>query len=178
VSYINWTFQASFSTVFLSFLATFILWVLVFAAILKWSGETHPGCIIVGGEEFGHNPSTVLADAFTLSWTTFSTVGYGVVSTSTGTEHSDQRECALISIICTLESFLGLIYAATASAILFAKITRIQNHAQVTFSDAICIEYGRKLSQAMCQHLLDDFSSHSHQQPVAEYKSEKAEVSL
>jgi hypothetical protein len=45
-------------------------------------------------------------------------------------------------MICTLESFVGILFASFTGAIMFAKVGRIRSHAQVTFSDAIVIRYG------------------------------------
>jgi len=61
--------------------------------------------------------------------------------TSTGTDWDDQASCSWIVFLCTAESFVGLLYAGMCAAILFGKIGRIQSHAQITFSDAICIQY-------------------------------------
>lgn len=75
-----------------------------------------------------------------------STVGYGAVYTATGNdENFSQHSCALITILCTAESFIGLLYAGICTAIMFGKIGRIQSHAQVTFSDVMCVEYGKEV---------------------------------
>ena len=49
--YINWTFYASFSAVFLSFLAQFIGFCLLFAGLIALAGEVQPDCIVVSGDE-------------------------------------------------------------------------------------------------------------------------------
>lgn len=145
VKYVNWSYTSGFLVVFVSFLAVFLFIVFVFGLFLKWAGEAQPHCIIVAGEKFGTNDGTTLADAFALSWTTFTTVGYGAVYTATGNdENFSQHSCALITILCTAESFIGLLYAGVCTAIMFGKIGRIQSHAQVTFSDAMCVEYGKE----------------------------------
>lgn len=72
-------------------------------------------------------------------------MGYGAVYTATGNdENFSQHSCALITILCTAESFIGLLYAGICTAIMFGKIGRIQSHAQVTFSDVMCVEYGKE----------------------------------
>jgi hypothetical protein len=144
VLYINWTFKASFLTVFLSFLAIFMFLIFTFGGFIKLAGDARPECIISAGEEFGYNPSTKLADGFQLSWTTFTTVGYGAVYTATGTNHDQQGQCSFIVFLCTVESFLGLLYAGMCAAILFSKVGRVQSHAQVEFSAAVCIVYGKR----------------------------------
>ncbi len=142
-SYINWTFRSGFAIVFLSFVVIFLLLVFVFGLFLAWAGTKNPQCIVVAGDEFGLNAGTELWDGFALSWTTFTTVGYGAVYTATGNDHVEQGSCAVIAILCTAESFIGLLYAGICTAIMFGKIGRIQSHAQVTFSDAMCVEYGK-----------------------------------
>jgi hypothetical protein len=74
----------------------------------------------------------------------FTTVGYGSVYIATGNENPSQRSCILITLLSTAESFMGLLYAGICTAIMFGKIGRIQSHAQVTFSDAVCVEYGKE----------------------------------
>lgn len=44
--------------------------------------------------------------------------------------------------MCSLESFIGVLYSGFCGAILFGKVLRIQSHAQVIFSDPIVIRYG------------------------------------
>lgn len=106
-----------------------------------WAGMDKGQCFIVGDGDFTQT-NAGLADGFALSWTTFTTVGYGAVYPATGTEHDKQMECVLITLITTIESFVGLLYAGMCAAILFGKVGRIQSHAQVRFSDALCLEYG------------------------------------
>mmetsp|Transcript_29439 Transcript_29439/g.62539 ORF Transcript_29439/g.62539 Transcript_29439/m.62539 type:complete len:553 (-) Transcript_29439:137-1795(-) len=141
--YITWTFYASFSAVFLSFLVIFIVFSLVFAGFYALAGEFVPECIVVSGMPYGSNPESKFGDAFALSWTTFTTVGYGNVYTATGNdfEISESEDCAAVVFLCTLESFLGLIYAGMCAAILFGKVNRVQSHAHLTFAYAVCLQY-------------------------------------
>jgi len=144
VSYINWTFRSGFGVVFLSFLLFFFFVAFLFGVLFKYAGLAEPQCIVVAGDEFGEDSrSTTLADGFHLSWTTFTTVGYGAVYTASGNDTTDQSKCLLITILCTAESFIGLLYAGICTAIMFGKIGRIQSHAQVIFSDALCIEFSK-----------------------------------
>lgn len=141
--YVNWTFQASFSAVFLSFLFIFFILCLGFACILVLAGIHRPECIVVSSEPFGANPSSKFADAFALSWTTFTTVGYGNIYTATGNDldTTQPESCSGIIFLCTLESFLGLIYAGMGAAILFGKVNRIESHAHLTFANSVCLQY-------------------------------------
>lgn len=48
----------------------------------------------------------------------------------------------MIAMLCTLESFVGILFASFCGAIMFAKVSRVRSHAQVIFSDAILVRYG------------------------------------
>jgi len=142
-SYLNWTFHANFPAVFFSFLAIFIVLCLLFAGLLLAAGEMHPDCIVVSGKDYGTNPSTKFGDSFALSWTTFTTVGYGNTYPATG-EDFDRAvtvDCAGVVFLCTLEAFLGLIYAGMCAAIMFGKVNRVQAHAHLSFANAVCLQY-------------------------------------
>jgi hypothetical protein len=99
-AYVGWTFHSSFLEVFFSFLAIFVVLCVIFALFLLWAANRAPECIVVSGEEFGTNPDTKFYDAFALSWTTFTTVGYGNIYTATGTdfEFIDHGRCSAVSI--------------------------------------------------------------------------------
>jgi hypothetical protein len=47
-----------------------------------------------------------------------------------------------MTIIVTVEAFVGILFGSMCGAILFAKVARIQSFAQVIFSDPIVIRYG------------------------------------
>lgn len=47
-----------------------------------------------------------------------------------------------ITILSTLESFVGILFGSFCGAVIFGKVARIRSHAQVLFSDAIVIRYG------------------------------------
>ncbi len=140
-SYITWTFKTNFFAVFMSFLTVFLIVIFIFGVFLMWAGMGKGQCFIIGGGDFTDTDAG-LADGFALSWTTFTTVGYGAVYPATGTEYEKQMECIWITLITTIESFVGLLYAGMCAAILFGKVGRIQSHAKVRFSDALCLEYG------------------------------------
>mmetsp|Transcript_35434 Transcript_35434/g.60199 ORF Transcript_35434/g.60199 Transcript_35434/m.60199 type:complete len:565 (-) Transcript_35434:225-1919(-) len=155
--YITWTFYASFSAVFISFLILFVVLCLLYAGLFALSGEFHPECIVVSGEPYGTNPATKFGDAFALSWTTFTTVGYGNVYAATGNDYETllTRQCSAVVFLCTLESFMGLIYAGMCAAILFGKVNRVQSHAHLTFANTVCLQYEEVDS---CQYVDDDLS--------------------
>merc|ERR1712238_540858 len=94
---------------------------------------------------------TPWVDAFSLSWTTLTTVGYGLVYPGTSTSITSDsnntvdigasssynlaKECTGITIVTTMEAFVGILFAALFGAIFFAKVSRVSSFAQVTFSD-------------------------------------------
>lgn len=111
------------------------------------AGEHQPECITSGGDHFGSNPYTKFNDAYELSWTTFTTVGYGNGYTSTANDliaedgTTKAHECALVVLLCNAEAFFGLLYAGMCGAILFGKVNRVQSHAKLIFANAVCLQY-------------------------------------
>lgn len=107
------------------------------------AGDAEPNCIMMAGEPFGTTPHTKFSDAFALSWTTFSTVGYGMTYTSVGSNLGDTKpnHCAWVVLLCTSQAFLGLLFAGMCAAILFGKVNRVQSHANIIFSNAVCLQY-------------------------------------
>jgi hypothetical protein len=55
-------------------------------------------------------------------------------------------DCTVLSILLSLESFLGLLFVSIVGAVVFAKISRLQNFAMVIFSDPIVVRYGSGVS--------------------------------
>jgi hypothetical protein len=65
-----------------------------------------------------------------------------VIYSGTSATEKEVRKCTGVTIIVTLEAFVGILFASFCGAILFAKVSRIQSFAQVLFSDPIVIRYG------------------------------------
>jgi len=86
----------------------------------------------------GSDNQSIWQDAFALSWTTFSTVGYGHIYPSLS-QQEEWKECAGLISITSFESFFGVIYAGSCGALLFARIIRASTEAQVVYSEAITI---------------------------------------
>ena len=139
--YLFWTFRSSFTAFFLSGIFFFYLLTLGFAAIILWYGLHHSNCIHVNGKDFGETGANFM-DAYALSWTTFSTVGYGLVYPSTSATSDSVSHCGMIMVLMTLEAFVGVLFASFMGAIMFAKVARAGSFAQITFSDPILIKYG------------------------------------
>jgi hypothetical protein len=149
--YLHWMFRVNFFFLFALSCVVFFALTMFFAGLITLAGQLDPQCVRVGGEEFGMSGSD-FADAFALSWTTFSTVGYGSVYPALGHENNNPNNCIFITAVCSLESFIGVLYSGFCGAILFGKVLRIQSHAQVIFSDPIVIRYGSGVES----HLEDD----------------------
>merc|ERR1711862_164082 len=135
VSYLCWTFRASFFTLFLSVFFIFMVITILFALFIILADYLKPTCI---------NPSiTSYHDAFTLAWTTFTTVGYGNIYPSLTSQEFERGGCGFITFITSVESLLGVLYGGFCGAIIFGKVLRIQSQAQVSFSDILLIQFGR-----------------------------------
>lgn len=68
--------------------------------------------------------------------------GYGVVFPSTGVVVDQGTRCVGIQILCSLEAFVGILFASFCGAILVGKVSRVRRHAQVIFSDPLVLRYG------------------------------------
>jgi hypothetical protein len=74
--YLHWMFRVNFIFLFGVMCIMFFALVILFSGFITIAGRFDSQCVRIGGEEFD-SQNTAFADAFTLSWTTFSTVGYG-----------------------------------------------------------------------------------------------------
>jgi len=70
-----------------------------------------------------------------------------VFPSTSGTHESDYKKCSGIQILCTFESFVGILFASFCGAIVFGKVARTRSHAQVTFSDPIVVRYGKGVEE-------------------------------
>eukprot|EP00536_Pseudo-nitzschia_multiseries_P006985 jgi/Psemu1/324552/estExt_fgenesh1_pg.C_1560005 len=142
---LNWTYRHNLVVVFLFAALNYYLNILGFAVLLYLSGRLHPECIHVNGLHF-HETDNRFVDAFALSWTTFTTVGYGLVYPGTSATFPEGfniiRECTGMTIVVTTEAFVGILFSAFWGAVLFAKITRVSSFAQISFSNVAVIKFG------------------------------------
>jgi len=96
----------------------------------------------VGG---GGGVARMFGDCFQLSWTTFSTVGYGLIFPATGaSDFFVPNSCVTVGVLGSFQAFLGVVYADFCATILFSKVLRTQNNAQVFFSDPMVVRFGKK----------------------------------
>jgi hypothetical protein len=136
--YLHWTFKATFGEVILISFVWFMLLSIIFALFVFWVESYQPECLVDGNDGKAY-----FMDAFHLSWTTLSTVGYGVIYPNIA---SEQSRCIGINILMALESFVGVLFGGLTGAIIFGKVARIQSIAQVLFSHPICVRYGYGVS--------------------------------
>lgn len=134
IEYLHWTFRASFTILFFAFIAKFMILVLIFSGFIALANVLQPTCITPGIGNF--------SDVFTLSWTTFTTVGYGNVYPSLSHQETEAGHCTFIAFLTSMEAFIGVLFAGFSGAIIFGKVLRIQSQAQVRFSEHIMIRYG------------------------------------
>ncbi|KAL7432653.1 hypothetical protein ACHAXM_003213 [Skeletonema potamos] len=142
--YISWTFQTSYLFLFGAFGIFYFGSILFFALLYLWFALHHPDCVTSAGVPINEGQD-MFSDCFHLSWTTFSTVGYGLIYPATGAEsYTVSQVCVGLGVLGSFEAFMGVLYAGFCGAILFGKVLRSQNNAQVFFSDPIVIRYGNE----------------------------------
>jgi hypothetical protein len=71
--YLYWSFRTSFLFLFLSSAVSFFFMICLFAGLIAWAGRNNPQCIQMPLGDF-YGGDTRYKDAFSLSWTTFTTV--------------------------------------------------------------------------------------------------------
>ena len=139
--YLRWTFRASFLEVCLSSYVAFLLLIIVFALGIWAVGQYQPECILVGSAGDFQAAKGDFVNAFHLSWTTLSTVGYGVLAPRVSTVEPSER-CFAINFFMAVEAFVGVLFGGIVGAVIFGKVARIQSIAQIQFSDPMCLRYG------------------------------------
>eukprot|EP00978_Attheya_sp_CCMP212_P019507 scaffold54819_cov62-Attheya_sp.AAC.1 len=148
--YLFWTFRTSFFMFILSACILFIALLVLFAAFIYGSVFDRPFCVQVEG---GIGTFGAFSDAFALSWTTFTTVGYGSIYPSVSTDTIHLKECGAVIFLTSLESFIGCLYTSTIGALMFGKVVRAQSRAQVLFSDPIVVRYGSGIDKCDNHHV-------------------------
>ena len=71
--------------------------------------------------------------------------GYGHIHPAV---HGQGSACIFVSVLASLQSFIGVLSASLCSAIIFSKIARSQSVAHVIFSDTVVIRFGQELMQS------------------------------
>jgi hypothetical protein len=108
-----WTYGASFAKVMFFFLAVYVFNILFWAFIIIWADTTGAsGFSCLYGE--GGDYYTTLERyelGFELSWSTFTTVGYGAISPP-----GDDTKCYALRLVCALVAFIGVLFGSVSSA--------------------------------------------------------------
>jgi hypothetical protein len=86
-------------------------------------------------------------ESHTIFFFNISTVGYGVIYSGISKDKANMVECTGITILLSIEAFLGVLFASFCSAIVIEKVNRVQSFAQVRYSDPIVIRYGSGVFQ-------------------------------
>jgi hypothetical protein len=166
VRFLHWMFRKHLAIVMVTAVSSWFALSFLFALFIWLAGRANPECI-GGPDSFGY-----FSDAFILSWTTFSTVGYGCMFVGAGVPNvgkHDILKCATVNGIVSLESFFGVLFGSFISAIMFVKVARVQSIAQVEFSDPICVRYG---SGVLVETNIDDTTTHRESENESESMEE------
>eukprot|EP00985_Skeletonema_marinoi_P012798 scaffold6264_cov73-Skeletonema_marinoi.AAC.4 len=126
VDCVLWTYQAGFGKVMLLFLTFYVVNIFFWAGVM-YAVDNSTGGRCIHDESFDASAFTSLERyefAFELSWTTFTTVGYGAIGPA-----ADVPRCYPIRL--------------TTAAIMYSKLMRLLAKAHVTFSSTLCVQFGR-----------------------------------
>ena len=143
VDFFYWLFRKGWLTIFFWAVIIFYILVALFSALIIFAAVIDSDCIRIGDEQFGSSDTRSLAaNAFALSWHTFSTVGFGSTNPALSTQHNHTNDarCAFINFICPLEALVGVIFGAFTGAVIFAKVTRVSQRAPVRFCQPLLIK--------------------------------------
>lgn len=130
---LRWTFRTSFTLLTLSTFIVFQVIIFIYTGFLYWFAKGLPECV---GED-----SIAFVDMYQLSWTTLSTVGYGVICPDL-TEAVFGARCVFFEVLLAFESYMGVLFAGIIGALIFGKVARAQSIAQVRFASPMCVRYG------------------------------------
>lgn len=166
----------------------YLTWTWAFAVMYYILGKMNPQCILGPGGVNFEEGNFGFVDAFTLSWTTFSTVVrlkkgtrfafamqwrlvvfsaddlLAIGKQGYGSIHpavhgeGSSTRCIIVTCLASWQAFVGMLWASFCSAIIFAKIAKYQSIAHVIFSTPVVIRFGEEL---MRNQDLDAETKHS-----------------
>ena len=136
INYIKSLHNLSISAISAISLFGYVFLVSLFA-VLAYLIDHDKICLCIGGE---CDENIGFRAYYALSWHTFSTVGFGNIHPQPEVSSSS---CAGVALAFLLESFAGVLYAALCGALLYSRISKDLDHADVLFSNGICISYCR-----------------------------------
>jgi hypothetical protein len=111
VDCVLWTYQAGFGKVMLLFLTFYVVNIFLWAGIID-AVDRSTGGRCIHDESFDPSAYTSLERyefAFELSWTTFTTVGYGAIGPA-----SDVPGCYPIRLVCAFVAFTGVLFGSVS----------------------------------------------------------------
>jgi len=136
--FVDWTGRSSFLMVIFAFVIMFIILTMILALFIMLNLRMYPDCVTAGESPYEDlSPSGKFHDAWILSWTTFSTAGYGVIAPSI------QNPCYSLNFFCSWISFIGTVFSGFCAALIFSRIQSVQGEAPVKFSDVIKVKLER-----------------------------------
>jgi len=100
----RWSFTTSFSKLMLRFLSIYLVFCVLFSLIFLLPHVYDDSCINVINSNQNTTSFDKIIQSWVLSWTTFSTVGYGSIYPAHG------NKCIFVRIVAGLEAFLGMLY--------------------------------------------------------------------
>lgn len=142
-------FEMDYLSLFLVFTVTFYVLTISFTFLIQLFGLGAGKCIQIGDGDFDalrdEGFASMFAGAFALSWTTFSTVGYGNTWPSLSEDVEDDGSfgaCTAFNLFLIFEAFCGVCFSGACGAILFAKVAEISYKAQISFSSPMTLRFG------------------------------------
>ena len=146
---INWMLRANFSTFFGFSMLLFIILTFIFALVIMAFASLEPRCVTSSTFQANRGFIPLFIDAWNLSWTTFSTVGYGNISPSTSMifvedmdKYKQSGNCFLMGTLLSFESLVGILCVSFAGAIIYVKLIQFQTRAKIKFSSIMVLKYG------------------------------------
>lgn len=131
ISITIWLYRTSMLYALLAFLLGYFVWIWIFALLVL---AIDPICLSGWGDVPGGFFSSFYVP-FQVSWCTFSTVGFGSVAPLAGVP------CRGLNLVLAGEAFIGVIYSGFCGAIFYAKISRSESIANVSFSSVASLQY-------------------------------------
>lgn len=145
VDIMYWLMSLGYSGLVLYFAIGFYALILFFTLLIYAAASARKECLVGAGGTFQdifdsdkeNEDGAVFSLAFALSWTTFSTVGYGNTFPALAPE-----KCMYLNYFTLATAFVGVCYVGACGALLFGKIIQEQSEARVVFSQACTVRFG------------------------------------
>ena len=161
--FFRWAFRSPLVLLIVTAQVTFFAWTLLFALLHVWNVYVQPHCVTPYFDPQNEPFRDVFRDCWQLSYTTFATVGYGVISPSaagspfyssdktameTVRSFRTDKYCFAQSFLCSVEAFVGILFAGFWTAVMFSKVAKVNNKARVSFSSNMVVQYGFALCKS------------------------------